>query len=379
LSDVASTAKCLNERLLTAKQTLQLLMRKFEVFDLFPKVNDEFALKTQTGGLISLLTFIFMILVITVEFANREVDSITQQAARFTGHEPEQSQIILNITIAYPCQLLRVRVHDNSGNHQLDSDQLITRQRLDKWLKPISDPLFDGDPNSLFSQCGSCHGSGYTMCCLTCFDIAAAFKLENRLVPTLNGLEQCQRDWAAIAEGESCHLSAEIGTRFRSGQVLIRAGGNIQMPVHYKHDLTYYRNSVNLSHWIETLRWGPSFKGLINPLDNSQYAQRGEGFYFFHYKLNLVPTIGWDDRGKPVHSHQYSAAFSEKAITKTVSKRFPAIAFEFDTAPIVVKYVSKSGSILKWATGLLAIVGGGFTIGGLIDSFWFRINRKKEH
>jgi hypothetical protein len=150
------------------------------------------------------------------------------------------------------------------------------------------------------------------------------------------------------------------------------------MPVHYKHDLTYYKNSVNLSHWIDTLRWGPPFKGLVNPLDNSQHAQLGEGFFFFHYKLNLVPTIGWDERGKPVQSQQYSAGLSEKAITKTVSKRFPALAFEFDTAPIVVKVVSRSGSLLKWATGILAMVGGGFTIGGLIDSFWFRVNRRKN-
>jgi hypothetical protein len=365
-------------RLLVTKQTLQFLMRKFEVFDLFPKVNEDFALRTRTGGLISLVTLTFMAVVIAVEFNNREPDTITQQAARFTGHEPEKSEIFLNITIAYPCQILRIRIHDNSGNHQMESDQLITRQRLDKWLKPIAPPLFDGDPESIFSQCADCHGSGYTMCCLTCFDVAAAFKLENKLVPNLNNVGQCKRDWGAIADGETCRITAELGTRFRSGQLLISVGGNIQMPVHYKHDLTYYQNSANLSHWIDTLRWGPVFKGLVNPLDNSQYSQRGEGFYFFHYKLSLVPTIGWDERGKPVQSQQYSAAFSEKAITKTVSKRFPALAFEFDTAPVVVKFVSKTGSVLKWITGLLAMVGGGFTLGGLVDSFWFRVNRKKD-
>jgi hypothetical protein len=60
------------------------------------------------------------------------------------------------------------------------------------------------------------------MCCLTCFDIPAAYKLENRLVPNLNNVEQSQ-------------------TRFRAVQLLISAGRGFQMTVHYKNDLTIYR------------------------------------------------------------------------------------------------------------------------------------------
>jgi hypothetical protein len=365
------------DRFLAAKQTSEYLMRKFEVFDLFPKVNEDFALKTNTGGLISLVTLAFMAIVVLVEFNNRESDSVRQQAARFTGFEPDESQIFVNITIAYPCQLLRIRIHDNSGNHQLESHQLITRQRLDRWLRPIAEPVFDGDPAAIFNQCGSCHGSTYSLCCTTCFDVSAAFRLESKLVPRLENVEQCKRDWATIADGEACRITAEIGTRFRAGELLVSPAGNIQTPVHYKHDLTYFGESVNLSHWIKTLRWGPDFPGLANPLDGFQYAQRAHGFFVFHYKLNLVPTIARDEKGRQIFSQQYSASFSEKAITKTVSKRRPALAFEFDTAPIVVKCIAKSRSLLKWATGLLAMVGGGFAIGGLVDSFWFRVNRKK--
>jgi hypothetical protein len=46
-----------------------------------------------------------------VKKSNREPGSVGQQAARFTRLDPNQSQILMNITIASPCQLVRISIH----------------------------------------------------------------------------------------------------------------------------------------------------------------------------------------------------------------------------------------------------------------------------
>lgn len=348
-------------------------MRKF---DLFPKVaDDSFDVRTKAGGVISLLTFLFMIIITIVEIKEHSKTIIKQRPILEQSNKRSQrpTSVFFNITVGYPCQLLQITVKDISGNHQVDFAKKITRQRLDKNLQPLSSPISDDDPQSIFNSCGNCYGSNYTKCCMTCFDIASSFKLQDKLVPNLNGLEQCVRDKKSIDDKETCRLYGELSTTFSKGQILVNAGGQLQLPVHYKHDLTYFGDSVNLSHWITIFRFGPDFDGLKNPLDNSRWLQRGHGFYFYRYSLNLVKTITKNTVG-----NQYSASFNQFKIEKTVSKRHPSIAFDFDTSPIAVQFSIERRSLLTFLTSLFAILGGGFTIGGLIDSFVFNINKRKD-
>lgn len=348
-------------------------MRKF---DLFPKVNnEEFDTRTKTGGFISILTFIFMLIIIYVEISDGSKAVIKQRLIldETINDMSQHTLVYFNLTVGYPCHLLTISIQDITGNHQLEYTKKITRQRLDKNHNPIAPPIQDIDRKNILNICGSCHGSNYTKCCPTCFDIAASFRLQNQLVPNLDNFEQCTRDQKAISDQENCQIIGELSTQFSKGQILINAGGQIQMPIHYKHDLTYFGDNANLSHWITTFRFGPDFDGLKNPLDNSRWLQRARGFFFYRYSLNLVKTIS----GK-VTGNQYSAAANQFQISKTVSKRHPAIAFDFDTSPIVVKFNVEQRSILQMLTNLFAILGGGFTIGSLIDSFFFSFHSHKD-
>ena len=352
-------------------------MRKF---DLFPKVSDDnFNIRTTSGGLITIITFIFMFLILLVETKNYAVTDFKQEAVLLRGvrSHDHPMNIHLNITVSYPCHLLHLRVQDITGNHQLNFQKKIIRQRLDAHLNPLESSINDNDPKSIFSSCGGCLGSNYTKCCLTCIDIASSFKLEKKLVPNLSGVTQCERDKKSISSGETCRIISDLTTTFSKGELLITAGGEIPMPVHYKHDLTYFGDNVNLTHWIHNLRFGPQFKGLINPLDNSRWLQRGRGFYFYRYSASVVPTISYTE-STPIDSNQYSISFSEKEIKKAVSKRHPGIAIIFDTAPIAVKMIRETTSLTNFITSICAILGGGFTVGGLLDSFLFKVNMKKN-
>lgn len=349
-------------------------MRKF---DLFPKVaDDNFDVRTKAGGIISLLTFLFMFIITIVEINEHSKVIIKQRPILDQSDKKTQDpiSIFFNITVAYPCQLLQIKIQDISGNHQIDFAKKITRQRLDSKLNPIASPISDDNSQSIFNSCGNCYGSNYSKCCTTCFDIASSFILQEKLVPNLDNLEQCVRDKKSIDDKETCRLYGELTTSFSKGQILVNAGGQIPLPVHYKYDLTYFGTNVNLSHWINTFRFGPEFDGLKNPLDNSRWLQRGHGFYFYRYSLNLVKTIT-----KNVIGNQYSASFNQYKIEKTVSKRHPSIAFDFDTSPIAVQFSVEKRSFLTFLTSLFAILGGGFTIGSLIDSIVFHFNKRNSY
>lgn len=351
-------------------------MRKF---DIFPKVQDEsFNIRTTSGGAITIVTFIFMFIVAAKEALSFQHYQTKQQACVQSQYIKQQKdlEIFLNMTIAYPCQLIQVQVFDASGNHQLNAVRKISRQRLDSQYQPLGESIADDDPKSVFNECGNCYGSNYTKCCHACTDVANSFILQNEFVPNLDRIDQCLRDHKTIAEGETCRITGKLRTSFTKGQLLIKPGGTIETPAHYKYDLSYFGENVNLTHTIHTLRFGRDFKGLVNPLDKYYYKQPKNGFFFYRYYVELVPTIT-DDVTNQEPANQYSASSSTREITKSVTKRHPGIAFDFDTAPIAVRFIIEKKSISEFITQLCAILGGGFTLGGFIDSFVFRVNDKK--
>jgi hypothetical protein len=352
-------------------------MRKF---DIFPKVQDDsFNIRTPTGGIITIITFLFMFIVAAKEALSFQKYQTKQQAcvqSQFIK-EHRELEILLNITVAFPCQLLFVNILDSSGNHQLNAKREITRQPLDPHYLPLGEPISDSDPKSLFNQCGNCYGSNYTECCHSCTDVANSFILQNRFVPNLNSIEQCIRDHKTIAEGETCRITGRLKTTFTKGQILIKPGGSVETPSRYKYDLSYFGDNVNLSHTIHTLRFGRNFKGLVNPLDNYTRKQLKYGYFFFRYSAELVPTIT-DDVHNQEPANQYSASCSEKEIAKSVTKKHPGIAIDFDTAPLATRFIIEKESISGFITQLCAILGGGFTLGSFIDQFLFRVNSKKH-
>ena len=353
-------------------------MRKY---DLFPKVSDEsFETRTTTGGIITIVTFAFMAIVCLLAFTNREVETTEQHAILNTSALTSDTftHVYMEVSVAYPCQLLQVSLRDVSGNHAFDSQRKIERQRLDTHLKPLGPLVADTDPKSLMKTCGSClDPSEPGKCCLTCVDIAAHHKLAGKPVPNMDNAEQCRRDKRTVEDGEACRIVADIGTTFSRGELLISAGGETRMPVHYKHDLTYFGENVNLSHWIQSVRFGPEYAGQVDTLANTKWQQRGRGFYFYHYRLQIVPTTGFNEHGRRVDGYQYSASFSERPILKTVSKKHPGIALAFETSAIAVRIYKRYHPMVRWLTQMLAVMGGGFTIGGLVDSFVFNMQRRK--
>jgi hypothetical protein len=333
---------------------------------LFPKVSDdEFAVRTKIGGWISVLSILLIFVIIPLEVRRLHDPGYTQ--SMFLRAAPPSHNLLpirINITVAYPCQLLRIGLRGWSGQMR------ILRQRLDPALRPFTPFSDDADPGGIFATCGRCYG-GPLECCLTCFDIIASLSLGGSTDSPVHKFHQCERDFHSIADGEGCRLAVAIDTELERGEVVVFAGGDTKLPTEYQNDLSHFGDAVNLSHWIHHVGFGPLFDAFSNPLDATHVVQN-VSFSQFHYTLHLVRSFA------ETMTNQYSASFVGREITKVVTKRRPVISFKFDTSPFVVKFGSRKMSIAQIATNIVAVIGGGFALLGIVDSTVWHFTRKRR-
>jgi hypothetical protein len=104
----------------------------FEDFSLFKKAHAEFAERTISGAVMTIimlvctaLVFLFQVIVYMapVETANM----VIQQ------HAQDMIQIKLNLDVQIPCSLLQVRVQDYAGTHQVDTVRNLKKVALNKY------------------------------------------------------------------------------------------------------------------------------------------------------------------------------------------------------------------------------------------------------
>ncbi len=133
---------------------------------------------------------------------------------------------------------------------------------------------------------------------------------------------------------------------------------------------------LNTSHSIQLLHFGTSkFPKQTNPLDNINRVEFDSITATYKYFVKIVPTTYVYENGDILNdTYQYSVTKSEKFLNANdkTSAGLPGVVVMFDISPIMVKIIEKPRSFSHFMTGCCAIVGGVFTIAGLIDSFVFK-------
>ena len=127
-------------------------------------------------------------------------------------------------------------------------------------------------------------------------------------------------------------------------------------------------HTYNVSHIIHSLSFGLHYPNRVNPLDQSRAILK-DGSGVFQYFVKVVPTTYEFAGGRSLDSCQYSVTDQFKS-AHDPSKGFvlPGVFFIYDISPIKVKFTEKQTSFTYFLTSLCAIVGGVFTVAGIIDS-----------
>jgi len=223
--------------------------------------------------------------------------------------------------------------------------------------------------------CGSCYGASLdpSRCCNTCDDIRAVYRERRWGLPDERNFEPCQREarlrHSKMEEGEGCNLFGTMEVARVTGSLNIaptslRPLGAAQGQ-HAGADVAHF----NVTHHIKRLSFGTDFPGQTNPLDDVWTYSPG-GAAVSRYFLKVVPTTYQFLNGQTVHTNQFSVTQYFKPLDLSATRAMtPRVSFTFELTPLKVKKTEqRGGSFLGFLTRSAAVIGGIFTVAGILDS-----------
>eukprot|EP00993_Chasmostoma_nieuportense_P001084 NODE_1996_length_1312_cov_30.202532_g1899_i0.p1 GENE.NODE_1996_length_1312_cov_30.202532_g1899_i0~~NODE_1996_length_1312_cov_30.202532_g1899_i0.p1 ORF type:complete len:391 (+),score=125.30 NODE_1996_length_1312_cov_30.202532_g1899_i0:82-1254(+) len=365
---------------------------RLKTLDVFPKTLDEFKERTFAGASISILSLICIVVLVLSEV--RDSLEITQIHDLYVDTEAYgKIPIHLNITFPHvPCDGLHLDAMDGFGESQLDVEHRIHKTKMDRQGNPLSAEMAsklgsetEAEVSALKdaivskkigTYCGSCYGAeaNPTDCCDTCDSVKEAYRKKGWAVSPNNNVEQCLRDrlerQIRATSNEGCNIQGHLVVNKVQGNFHFAPGKAFQQAGSHLHDfLETEVEAFNTCHTIHTLRFGEVYPGHANPLDGYAKTAAADCAGLHQYFIKVVPTIFTPLDGPDVYTNQYSVTEHFKAIEPHSSAMVPGVFFIYDLSPIMVEIRESRShrSMLHFLTNLCAIIGGVFTVAGILD------------
>ncbi|KAG7160546.1 Endoplasmic reticulum-Golgi intermediate compartment protein 3-like [Homarus americanus] len=403
--------------------TVKSVADKLRQLDAYPKTQEDFQIKTLSGAAVAIVAGIIMALL----FLSELYDYLTPKLAEDLFVDTTRgSKLRINLDVIFPnipCNMLSLDAMDLSGEQHVNIHHNIYKRKLDLDGRPIQDPerqerighAVKEDVNgtqennvvqtTAAPKCGSCYGaeSEKDQCCNTCEDVKDAYRTKGWALPPLKNINQCVKEGKLVESSElpdegcqiygylevnrddeacgggdgkggrcaifdglddtSCYFFLGEGTIARIvgihlqplahillgnssvitvmeksvGLFHFKVGGNFHLApgksfqhnhLHI-HDVQQYRTAdFDLSHRIRHLSFGVNIPGKTNPIDGTELKTE-KGPKTINYYIKIVPTT----------------------------------------------YEKVDGSLGHFLTGVCSIIGGVFTVAGIIDSIIYHSHR----
>ena len=139
--------------------------------------------------------------------------------------------------------------------------------------------------------------------------------------------------------------------------------------MHMHSSSNVLQKPYNVSHQINHLSFGLAIPGMNNPLDGV-VTSASHNNMMVQYFLKLVPTEYVDSWGAVISTNQFAYTKFSKAIDAH-HPGLPGVFFIYDYNPMIVRYLERHQSFAHFLVEIFAILGGVYTMCGLIDRFVF--------
>ncbi|KAL7176019.1 hypothetical protein ACSBR2_029571 [Camellia fascicularis] len=344
------------------------VMSKIRSLDTYPKINEDFYSRTLSGGVITLASSIVMFLLFISEL-RLYLYTVTETQLLVDTSRGETLRINFDVTFpALPCSILSLDAMDISGEQHLDV--------IEKPLQRHGGRLEHNE-----TYCGSCYGAEVSDddCCNSCDEVRELYRKKGWALSNPDSIDQCKREGflqrIKDEEGEGCNIYGFLEVNKVAGNFHFAPGKSFHQSGVHVHDLlVFQKDSFNVSHKINKLAFGEYFPGVVNPLDRVQWTQETpSGMY--QYFLKVVPTVYTDVRGHTIQSNQFSVTEHFRSAEVGLLQSLPGVFFFYDLSPIKVTFAEEHISFLHFLTNVCAIVGGVFTVSGILDSFIYHGQR----
>ncbi|XP_042056935.1 endoplasmic reticulum-Golgi intermediate compartment protein 3-like [Salvia splendens] len=371
------------------------LIGRIRGLDAYPKVNEDFYSRTLSGGFITLASSIVMLLLFVSEL-RLYLHAVTETKLVVDTSRAERLRINFDVTFpALPCSIVSLDAMDISGEQHLDVRHDIIKKRIDSLgnvietrADTIGSPKIDrplqkhgGRLEHNETYCGSCFGAEASDddCCNNCEEVREAYSKKGWALSNPDMIDQCKREGflqkIKDEEGEGCNIYGFLDVNKVAGNFHFAPGKSFQQSNSHVHDLlSFQKDSFNLTHKINRLAYGDFFPGVVNPLDGAEWTQHTSNA-MYQYFLKVVPTVFTDIGGHSIQSNQFSVTEHVRGAELSRLQALPGVFFFYDLSPIKVTFTETHVSFLHFLTNVCAIVGGIFTVSGIVDSFVFHGHR----
>lgn len=362
-------------------------------FDAYPKTLEDFQVKTVSGALVSGISSLIIFSLFISELSFYLTTEVHHELfVDVTRHQ----KLRINIDVFFPklgCAYFSVDAMDVSGEQQPDLDHNIFKKRFDEHGKPVSDapdekmatepkPKSSGNKTEEEAKCESCYGaeSDALPCCNTCEDVRNAYRGKGWAFKNPGEIEQCKRehwnDQFEVQKNEGCQIYGYLEVSKVAGNFHIAPGKSFQKQHVHVHDLQAFGSKTfNLSHEIRFLSFGTPLPGVINPLDGTNVTSDAHSL-MYQYFVKIVPSVYKKLSGGLVWSNQYSFTQHQRPVRQLSGEHgLPGFFVLYELSPMLIQYTEKRRSFMHFLTGVCAIIGGVFTVAGLIDSLVYHSSR----
>eukprot|EP00798_Chlamydomonas_sp_ICE-L_P025639 gene25639-11297_t len=372
-----------------------------KMIDAYPKVNDDFFSRTVSGGFVTIIASAVMLILFLSEIRLFLTTNIDHKLVVDTARG---ETITISFDIVFPkmpCAWMSVDTMDISGNMHLDVDHDILKQRLSPKGIPLTEAekhdvhdtkrvSFDHSDNS---SCMSCYGAEdhEGQCCNSCDDVRSAYQHKGWALGAADHVEQCAHDEylesVKESKGEGCKLWGSLVVNKVAGNFHFAPGRSFQQGGMHIHDIAPFGDAeMDFTHTITKLSFGPDYPGMKNPLDGLRVKSKSQGGKdasgMYQYFVKVVPTLYTSLKApnKAIHTNQYSVTENFRESSGGMGRSLPGLFVFYDLSPIKVSVSEQKTSFMHFITSVCAIVGGVFTVSGLVDAFVYqseRLIRKK--
>ncbi|GMH32727.1 hypothetical protein BSKO_00561 [Bryopsis sp. KO-2023] len=362
------------------------LLSRLKALDAYPKINDDFFKKTLSGGVITLAASLIMVFLFASEL-RLFLTPKTRHELKVDTSRGETIDINFDITFpGMPCAWMSLDAMDISGEFQFGVDHEIYKSRLGENGKAINEgqkhdmspPIHEVVPKTA-EYCGSCYGAEEEsgQCCNTCDDVRSAYKKKGWGFSRPAMIEQCltedHEQEVRVQAGEGCRMWGSLKVNRVAGNFHFAPGRSFQRGAVHVHDMQPFKDkNLDFTHTINHLSFGKAYPGIKNPLDggrmnqvNPENVQGKPGM--FQYFLKVVPTIYSDVRDNSIKTNQFSVTEHFHTPQAMSERNLPGVFFFYDLSPIKVYIKEYRESFIHFLTSVCAIIGGVFTMSGLLD------------